>query len=189
MDFWQVVESRHSVRDFSNEPLARESIERVLHAASLAPSVRNSQPWRFHVATGVSRVRVGAVIAQTTAHIAEYMSVLGPELYELTLKWFSELGGAPAVIGVSIVPAEDELESINTLLSTGTAIENLLLAATAEGLAACNITFLKWVTADLESALQVSADRRIIAVIAVGHPGELPGTFPPKNVDIADWLD
>ncbi len=189
MEFWTALEGRHSVRDFSDEPLSREAVEHVIRAAGLAPSAMNSQPWRFHVAMGAARQRAGAVIAQATAHLTEYMSVLGPEKYELAVKWYSELGGAPVVIGVSMVPATDEFESTNALLSIGAAIENLLLAVTADGLAACNVTFLKWLDEGLEEAFCIGDGRKVIAVIALGHPGPLPSAAPPKHADIADWLD
>lgn len=189
MDFWKVVQNRHSVRDFSDEPVSRESVERIIHAAGLAPSARNAQPWRFHVSTGSSRVRVGAVIAQATAHLDEYMTLLGPELYERAVRWYSDLGGAPVVIGVSMERPSDEWDLNNELLSMGAAIENLLLAATAEGLAACNITFLKWLRQGLEDVFDVAEGRSIIAVIALGHHGEAPDEVPPKKLDISDWLE
>jgi nitroreductase len=189
MEFWDVLENRHSARDFSDQPLTRDTVERIIHAAGMAPSAMNSQPWRFHVAAGGARQRVGAVMAQATAHLEEYMSLIGPDHYEMAVKWYSELGGAPVVIGVSMAPAQDDFEYTNTLLSIGAAVENLLLAATAEGLAACNVTFLKWLGAGLEEVFGIHEGRHIVAVIALGHPGETPPPAPPKNPDISDWLD
>ncbi len=47
--FMTLVEGRKSIRRFSSQPVERESINRCLEAARLAPSAENAQPWRFLV--------------------------------------------------------------------------------------------------------------------------------------------
>lgn len=189
MDFWTVVDRRHSVRDFSTAPVAHDSLERVLHAASMAASARNAQPWRFHVTTGATRGALGELIAQTTVHLSEYMEMLGPERYEETAKWYSTLGDAPVVVAVSMDSDTEEIDETNALLSVGGAIAQLLLAATAEGLAACNITFSVWVRDEIEELLGISGERTVVAVVALGHPGEVPDMFPPRRDDTIEWLE
>ena len=61
----------------------------------------NEQPWKFFVATGESRRKLGRLIAQATIHLSEYMDALGPRRYEDTVKWYSSLGDAPVVIGIA----------------------------------------------------------------------------------------
>ncbi len=51
MSFTSLVENRFSVRDYREEPVARETILKVLQAARLAPSACNLQPWHFVVVT------------------------------------------------------------------------------------------------------------------------------------------
>ncbi|MFB7452050.1 nitroreductase [Streptomyces sp. NPDC056194] len=52
MDVYEAVDSRRAVRAFSDEPVPREMLERVLTAAARAPSSGNLQPWHVYVVTG-----------------------------------------------------------------------------------------------------------------------------------------
>jgi nitroreductase len=45
--FYEVLKSRRSIRDFSDRPVSRETIEWIVRAATTAPNGANKQPWRF----------------------------------------------------------------------------------------------------------------------------------------------
>jgi nitroreductase len=51
----QAIGSRHSVRAFTDQPVPRSLIERLLQVAARAPSGTNTQPWRVYVLQGHSR--------------------------------------------------------------------------------------------------------------------------------------
>ncbi|MFE7408597.1 nitroreductase [Isoptericola sp. NPDC057559] len=51
MDVYEAVDSRRAVRAFSPEPVPREVLDRVLTAATRAPSSGNLQPWHVYVVT------------------------------------------------------------------------------------------------------------------------------------------
>ena len=48
----EAIESRRSVRGFTPEPVARETVEHILRVARRAPSGTNMQPWHVYVVTG-----------------------------------------------------------------------------------------------------------------------------------------
>ncbi|SEG87768.1 Nitroreductase [Actinacidiphila yanglinensis] len=52
MDVYEAVDTRRAVRAFSDEPVPRELLARVLGAATRAPSSGNLQPWRVFVVAG-----------------------------------------------------------------------------------------------------------------------------------------
>ncbi|MGP3941669.1 nitroreductase [Streptomyces sp. 6N106] len=52
MDVYEAVTSRRAVRGFTDQPVPREVLERVLSAAAWAPSGSNIQPWNVYVLTG-----------------------------------------------------------------------------------------------------------------------------------------
>ncbi|MEW1830491.1 nitroreductase [Streptomyces sp. NPDC088196] len=52
MDVYEAVDSRRAVRAFSDEPVPKEVLERVLTAATRAPSSGNLQPWHVYVVSG-----------------------------------------------------------------------------------------------------------------------------------------
>jgi nitroreductase len=54
MDVYDAVASRRAVRAFTDEPVPRDALERVLTAAARTPSSGNIQPWNTYVLTGTS---------------------------------------------------------------------------------------------------------------------------------------
>lgn len=49
MELLEGIETRRSFRAFRSTPVARETIERILKAASRSPSYTNTQPWEVAV--------------------------------------------------------------------------------------------------------------------------------------------
>ena len=189
MDVYDSIASRRSVRHFDVKPVSRVTLERVLATTTLAPSARNEQPWRFYVAEGDTRLELGRVVSQTTAYIREYVDALGPEGYDRAVAWYSSLGDAPVLIAVTAPDSEDEFTATNRMLSIGAAIENLLLAATAEGLGTCVFTFSYWVKTELARVLSLSDACSVCCVIAVGWPSPDDRPRPERRSDVAVWLD
>ena len=52
MDVYEAVTSRRAVRGFTDEPVSRVVLERVLSAAAWSPSGSNIQPWNIYALTG-----------------------------------------------------------------------------------------------------------------------------------------
>lgn len=188
MDLQQAIETRHSVRSFLPKPVPRELSQKLVEAASAAPSSLNEQPWTFYMCEGETRARLGKIVAQTTIHLSEYMEVLGPKRYEDAVEWFSSLGEAPLLIAMACPNPDSDLTAINRYVSLGAALENLLLAATDLGLAACNITLSYWVREEMAELFELPADQSVILIVAVGFAGEVAAASPPKRSDTAVWL-
>jgi nitroreductase len=157
MDFWQVIEERHSVRDFDAvHDVQPEMVQRILEAAIRAPSAGNCQPWHFVVVRG----------EQTRGLLAE-------AAYE---QWF--IAEAPVVIVVCADPARSAWRygsrgvQLYCLQDSAAATEHILLAATALGLGAC------WVGAFDEraasKALGLPASLRPVAIVPIGYPTAHP---------------
>lgn len=163
--FEAIVHARRSIRAFLPEPVPRASIDGILRLAARAPSGNNIQPWRVHVATGpVLRQLVDEVCAAFDAadgsHVAEYAYYPG-EFFEPYLSRRRRIGGdlygvlgiakgdkarmlaqlrrnftlfdAPVGLFVTI----DRRLAQGSWLDCGMFLQNLLLAATAHGLATC----------------------------------------------------
>lgn len=187
MELHDAIRNRRSVRAFDGQPVDRAKVERLIYAASLAPSSHNTQPWHFHVAMGDTRDKLTEIVALSTVHLQEYLETLSTDQLEFAEKFFAGLGGAPVVIAVSVLDSDDELSRINTYLATGCAIQNLLLAAVEEDLACCNVTFAFWVRDRLAELLGVGSDREIVSLILVGHPAETPAEIP-RRANVATYL-
>jgi nitroreductase len=153
MDFWQVLDSRVSVRDFDpTEPLPPEVVERLLASAIQAPSAGNRQPWHFYVVRD-SAVRQGLA---TAAYGQQFVS------------------GAPVTI---VVCADAEKSAgrygqrgreLYCLQDTAAAVEHILLAAVALGFGGCWVgSFDERQVAEL---LRLPKQHRAIAIVPVGKP-------------------
>ncbi len=77
METWDAIRSRRNVREYTDEPIARERLDQILEAGRRSPSSRNWQPWDFVVVTDrqqlteLSRVWRGAGhVARSAATIA-----------------------------------------------------------------------------------------------------------------------
>lgn len=189
MELFEAIERRHSIRAFTSDPVPREVLDRLFEAASEAPSSMNEQPWKFFVASGASRQAVGEIMAQSTSYLEEYMRLIGHEVTDEALRWYSELGDAPIVIVCTMLRTDDDLVHLNRLISIGGAMQNLLLAVAEAGLGACSVTFSYWVNDQIAETLGVPEDRTIVSMIALGYPQTPETAGPPKNPDVAVYLD
>jgi nitroreductase len=78
MEMWDAIRARRNVRQYTDQPIAREDLERILEAGRRAPSASNWQPWNFLVVTDRAQLielakaweRGGRHIAQSAATIA-----------------------------------------------------------------------------------------------------------------------
>jgi len=78
METWDAIRARRNVRQYTDRPIARQDLERVLEAGRRAPSSGNWQPWNFVVVTGREQLielakvweRGGRHIANSAATIA-----------------------------------------------------------------------------------------------------------------------
>lgn len=78
MQTWDAIRARRNVRQYTDQPIRREDLERILEAGRRAPSAGNWQPWNFVVVTDREQLtplakvwdRGGRHIAQSAATIA-----------------------------------------------------------------------------------------------------------------------
>ena len=154
MDTQESLLNRRSIRKYLKDPVPMETIRKIMTAATWAPSGGNGQPWRFYVATGAKRDElVQAMITSTgpdspsAEAFEELMEHLeeegrntpgGISWYQMTEQTmnFGRLGSfrfyqAPVAIVVSKPKAG------GSSMDIGSAVENLLVAAHAEGLGTC----------------------------------------------------
>ena len=67
VDVYEAVTSRRAVRGFTDQPVPREVLERVLSAAAWSPSGSNLQPWNIYVVTGAPKQSQLAMAARCRA--------------------------------------------------------------------------------------------------------------------------
>jgi 5,6-dimethylbenzimidazole synthase len=176
MELYDAIYSRRDVRHFHVEPIPDDALVRILDAAHHAGSVGYMQPWSFVI------VRSPEVKQRIyDSHISENARAAGNyagarrSLYEsLKLAGILEapvgLGvtcdrsrGGPAVLGRNTVPETD-------LYSTCCAIQNLWLAARAEGIGVGWVSILD--PDAVKQALAIPPNVVLVAYLCLGYPIE-----------------
>lgn len=70
METWEAIRSRRNVRDYLDQSLDEDHLDRILEAARRTPSSRNEQRWDFVVVTGRERLRELAQVWRGAGHVA-----------------------------------------------------------------------------------------------------------------------
>jgi len=187
----EAIGARRSIRRFTDAPVSEDEIRALLEAATLAPSGKNRQPWRFVVVQGEKRHEMVELIRAGIAKIEAQGGHPGSS------KWTVEImARAPVTIFIfddAELP-DDGIKSFTDLLwyivdvqSIGAAVQNMLLAATDRGLGTLWICDVFYAYEELCAWLGES--RLMVAAVAVGYPDETPGPRPRKSVDeVTRWL-
>jgi len=185
MDILEAIHTRQSVGKVKPDPIAREVIEQLLSAAVQAPNHFKVRPWRFVVLTGTGREKLGEAIAQSTR-------TNKPEATEEDLQRDRALPlRAPVVIAVGVdKPAIPKAKEIENVCATAAAIQNMLLAAHALGLAAIWRTGPSATDPAIKQFLGWEADQHLIGFVYIGYPIEPPAPQErPSFEDRTTWLD
>ncbi|WP_300384487.1 5,6-dimethylbenzimidazole synthase [uncultured Nocardioides sp.] len=172
--FYELVARRRDVRaEFTGEPVDDETLARVLGAAHRAPSVGMSQPWDFVLVR--DRVVLDAFAQHVAAERSAYAADLPPErrarFDRIKVEGVRESGlgvvvtydpirGGPQVLGRRTV---DDTGLFSVVL----AVQNLWLAATAEGLGVGWVSFYREEV--LSGLVDLPARVRPVAWLCVGH--------------------
>lgn len=189
MDLYQAVFRRRDVRrEFTGGPVPPDVLDRVLSAAHAAPSVGLSQPWDFVLVDDDDLRR------RFQRHVASERDVFAAELDGDRASTFSRIkveGILEASIGVVVTydpdrgsPAVLGRHAIADagLYSTCLAIQNLWLAATAEGLGVGWVSFYR--EDFLRELLGIPAAVRPVAWLCVGS---VSGLQDSPDLERAGW--
>lgn len=160
MEPMEVLTHRRSVRKYKPDPVSREVLEKIVDAGRLAPTARNVQPWEFVVVTDAARRRRIADISEYGKFIAD----------------------APACIVVLSKPTKYFLEDGSA------ATTNILNAAAALGLGSCWVAGDKKPYApDIVAACGAPAEMKLISLIAIGYPQEIPSPSKRSLREVLHW--
>lgn len=161
MDFYDVIKNRRSIRSYKSDPVPQEALQRIAEAVYFAPSACNMKPWKIKLVTDPElRAKIAA---------------------NYTQPWLAE---APAI---AVIMGNDkqcwqrfEGDPI-VQVDVGIAMEHLVLAATAEGLATC------WICAyeieKMNATLDVKDSWNVLAISPLGYSDATPKDVPHKDIN------
>jgi len=167
---YRAIRERRDMRHFSDEPLNPEILERLLQAAHQAPSVGLMQPWRFiRITRPELRARIRTLVEQERQATAAALGEREAEFLRLKVEGMDRCAEVLVValmdrrerhvFGRRTLPEMD-------LASVACAIQNLWLAARAEGVG------VGWVSLfdpdALGELLQMPPGSRAVAILCIG---------------------
>nr|WP_235997396.1 nicotinate-nucleotide--dimethylbenzimidazole phosphoribosyltransferase [Nocardiopsis coralli] len=176
---YRTIRERRDVRvGFRPDPIAHDLLTRILEAAHQAPSVGHAKPWDFLVVDDRAlRTRVHDLArAEREGHARSLPGTRAHAFSGLKVEAILE---APLNIAVTVDPtrgprpaAGRDARPMNAPYSAALAVENLWLAARAEGLGVGWVSFLD--ERDVARALDLPPHLDVVAYLCVGHVDEFP---------------
>jgi nitroreductase len=191
----RIIQQRRSIRKFKADPLPRALIESIITDGYWAPSGKNLQNWRFFVVEGRKRDEYLEYSKKSWLGIKEVLQKrLKPSLYEFTERFFYTLGNAPTVI--FCYSLNDNEERYHTSIgSVYMAVENMILAATAEGLGTCTMGAPLEIKSEVDKFLGVDkigtpegAQLELLCAVVMGWPDHEPPKAPRQLEGRITWL-
>jgi nitroreductase len=141
MDVFEAVKERSSVRAYTDQPVPKETLEKILEAGRLAPSARNTQPWHFIVVTDPDKRKI-----LSKGKYAKFLTQ------------------SPVVI---VACGDKEASSDWYAVDVSLAVENMILTAQAEGLGTCCVGSFD--ETEVRQAVKAPDNYEVIVMLAVGY--------------------
>lgn len=210
---------RYSCRGFLADEVPRAAIVRILESAQRTPSWCNAQPWMVTLTSGAATERLRAAMCREAAAATpapdipfprEYRGVYRDRRRECGVQLYESVGavrgdaaaaqrqrmenfrffGAPHVAIVTT----DEALGVYGVLDCGAYVNNFMLAARGEGVAAIAQAALASYPAVLRSQLRIPEGRLVVCGISFGyederHPANGFRTRRAAVEDVVTWAD
>ena len=168
------ISSRRSIKRFTGRVVTREDIETLLAAAVTAPNHRLTQPWRFYVLGPDARQAYGLALGERKARQVE-----DPDAARATRDAVAaEHCALPAMLVVAVADHENPEIREEDYAAAMMAIQTLSLAAVELGLGTHVKTGAVMSDPAARAAAGVKDGERIVAVVNIGEPAEVPPAKP-----------
>jgi 5,6-dimethylbenzimidazole synthase len=183
MDIFTAIKERRSCRDFLSDPISSEIIEKILEAASYAPSPLNMQPWQFIV---IIKQEIKDQIFAEAERCRDWA------LKESGWKWLGSyksdfVKSAPVIIAVTGDPTKTGIDmlmkeggSVSYQYACAAAIQNMHLAAHALGLGSLWFNFYD--KKNIIKILGIEEGKTLISLVCLGKCAQEPAAIPRKAV-------
>lgn len=185
---YRVIAQRRDMRHFLSDPVDSAVLKRILIAAHQAPSVGLMQPWRFiRITDHKLRSAIATIVEAERIRTAEALAERGDEFMRLKVEGILECG--ELLVAALCDDREQHIFGRRTLpemdlASVACAIQNLWLAARAEGLGVGWVSLFDPV--QLANTLKMPAGSKPVAILCLGH---VEAFYPEPMLKSAGWAD
>lgn len=197
MELYETMEKRRTYRDYSGKEVSEETLRRIIGAAFKAPTNDHLRQLEFVVIRG--QKRIAEVIAPLTKNMAAFKSLVS-EVDESgdadKMAMFADALPKQQKMfmqsGLLIIPFFRQLttpllkpaeqSSLNYFASAWCSVENMLLAAAAEGLGCVFHIPVADEADEIKAVVNAPVGYEMTCLLTVGYPSE--GAFLPKQKEI-----
>ncbi len=188
MDVYEAIHSRHTVRDFSPHPIEESTLKRILNAGLSAPTNDHLRSWEFVIVNDPARrVQIINKVRKDPLSADEVNALLDNWGMVDTLQRQMYLDGVPKqyrmllTAGALIFPffrspghllQPESLSALNNFASIWCCVENILIAAAAEGIFGVTRIPFDAETEYIKAELHAPADYEFPCYLALGYPAE-----------------
>ena len=202
MEIFECIDTRKTIRKYTDYIPTDDEIKRIINSARLAPSAVNAQNWKFIAVLNKDiKHKMAEAISNKYDEITKNLDeetksrVLG---YKGHSTFFENAPlvvvcveiEAPKFMGGVLEQAGYSKKDISKmrpdsyLLSMGGAVENMILAASALGFGSCWMVAPVLAEADFRKILNIKDDEKIVTLLTIGKPlGDNPNRMPKKPLD------
>ncbi len=159
MDLYETILTRRTIKDFKSDPVPAETLDRALTAGLWAQNHRMTEPWRF--------------------------TVLGPDAHGAIAAIDAKLATKPCIVGVSCLLSGDAFQRREDYAAVCCAIQNIQLAAWADGLG------MQWSTGRTSQLVETYAllginatVEELIGLLYFGYPASTPAPHARKPLSV-----
>lgn len=187
MDFDTVINSRKTIRKYTNQNISDKDLNSILQSATLAPSAKNRQPWRFYILDDTQKNTIVSMLYNfDNYHKDLKTSVKGSANQMLE-------ANRAIIIYSPIYHSKDKKKYYKKpdYLSLGAAIENMSLECCNLGFGSCWLCDTLYIEDEINNFLKIK-DFEQISTLLIGYPKEIPDRrkrIPIKDLILNDQLD
>ena len=204
MDFYQVLEKRRTIRDFSSKEVTNETLEKVLSAAFKAPTNDHLHQLEFIVVRGQENIaRLISPVAENTRNIQQSgleaaATVMDKDEHAMFVDALPKQQRMLIQSNCLVLPFFRQKDyplckpanqsSLNYFASAWAAVENILLAATAEGLACAFRIPIGNEPEYVKHLVNAPDDYEFTCFLAIGYAAENAYICKQKDIRIKDRI-
>ena len=153
----ELITSRQSDRKYSDKPVEKEKLDRIIEAGRMAPSACNAQPWKFIVVT--EPMLISKIAEAASAKLIGMNTFVAQAPVQLIV--VREKPNMSSKVGGTIKNKD------YSLIDIGIASENICLQARAEGIGSCIIGWFD--EKMLRKLLAIPRSKRVELIITIGY--------------------
>ena len=181
MNIIEAIKTRRTIYDFLPDRVPDPLLSQILETGIYAPNHKLTEPWRFTV---IGRMTQSAI---AEIHASAECAALAPEQAAAKKQQLiDKLMAKPTIVVASCVKSEDPQRQIEDLLAVGCAIQNIQLAAWANGVGC------QWGTGKITRSpevieqLGIADNSIVVGFIYLGYPTDIPQR--PRKTALSDTI-